>query len=286
MLDLTITKEVFEFVLPVFQSPTEHLFERLAHEIDVATEEAHALIGDYADKAETKDTIRSHATAWICCVAARKTLPQLDLVLTETGFGVVSNQNIVPASQARVSALNDSLRQKASRTLDRLLLALLSTPWRESAVAIDRVSALFWLPSHCRRHGVTFSREAGIRLNPLPVYDEEFDALRASLAMAESKVATLISPELYEYLIEQERLNQDSQSTALTLLVERCRSLVAAFMKEQTHPKAVQQLIKRVKETLEQYKGELDVYTSSATYKAQYVPVYENKKEDSTFFFS
>ena len=285
-MEIIITKDIFEFVLPVFQSPTEHLFERLAHEIEVATEEAQALVGDYADGTEHEEKVRSHAAAWICCVAARKLLPQLDLVLTETGFGVVSNQHVVPASQARVSALNDSLRQKASMTYDRLLLVLLSTPWRESAMAIERVTALFWLPTHCRRHGVTFSREVGIKLNPLPVYDVEFDALRAPLAMAESKVASLISPELYDYLIEQERLNQDSLSTALTLVIERCRGLVGALMKEQAHPKAVQQLIKRVKETLEQYKEELSVYTSSSTYKAQHVPAYENKKEDAIFFFS
>ena len=36
-------------------------------------------------------------------------VPSLDLVLTSNGFGIVSNQNVVPASRERVDALITSL---------------------------------------------------------------------------------------------------------------------------------------------------------------------------------
>lgn len=284
MLDLTITKEDFELVLPVFQSPTPHLFERLAHEIEVATEEVHALVSDTAYGSAAEADVTRHAIAYICCLSARRVLPQLDLVLTETGFGVVGNGNIVPASQARVSALNDSLRQKASQAWDNLLLTLLRTPWRDSDVAVGHVSNLVWLPTLCRRYGITASKEGG-RLG-VPVYDEEFDALRSSLAVAEAKVATMISPELYDFLVEQERTSQEAHTTAVALLIERSRRLIGALMKEDTHPRSVAPLSKRLLETVEQYRDDLPQYTSSRTYAARQIPAYENKKEDAIFFFS
>lgn len=284
MLDLTITKEDFEFVLPVFQSPTPHLFERLAHEIEVATEEVHALVSDTAEGSAAEADVTRHAIAYICCLSARRVLPQLDLVLTETGFGVVGNGNLVPASQARVSALNDSLRQKASQAWDNLLLTLLRTPWRDSDAAVGYVSSLVWLPTLCRRYGITASKE-GARLG-VPVYDEEFDALRSCIAVAEAKVATMISPELYDYLVEQERTTQEAHTTAVALLIERSRRLIGALMKEDTHPRGVAPLAKRLLETVEQYREELPQYTSSRTYEARQMPSYENKKEDAIFFFS
>lgn len=286
MLDLTITQAQFEHVLPVFQSPTEHLFERLAHGISVATGTVHDLVGDYADNSDHIDRITDYAITYICATAARRTLPQLDLVLTETGFGVVGNGNLVPASQARVTALNDSLRQQASQAWDNLLHTLLSTPWCESDAAVVHVSSLVWLPMHCRRYGITASKEVGIRISNMPVYDEEFDALRSALAEAEAKVATMISPELYAYLIEQERTSQGEQTTAAALLIERSRRLIGALMKEDTHPRSVAPLAKRLLETVEEYRNVLPVYTASSTYQARQMPAYENKKEDSAFFFS
>lgn len=271
-------------MLPVFQSPTAHLFERLAHEIEEATEEVHALVSDTADGSDAENDVVRHAIAYICCVSARRVLPQLDLVLTETGFGVVGNGNLVPASQARVSALNDSLRQKASQAWDNLLLALLRTPWRDSDAAVGHVSSLVWLPTLCRRYGITASKEGGSL--GVPVYDEEFDALRSALAVAEAKVATMISPELYDYLVEQERTSQDAHTTAVALLIERSRRLIGALMKEETHPRSVAPLSKRLLETVEQYREELPQYTSSRTYAARQMPAYENKKEDAIFFFS
>ena len=51
----------------------------------------------------------------LCCHivatdAFRRTIPSLDLILTPNGFGIVSNQNVVPASADRVKRLIDALR--------------------------------------------------------------------------------------------------------------------------------------------------------------------------------
>lgn len=56
--------------------------------------------------------------------AFHNAVPSLDLVLTPNGFGVVSNQNVAPASRERVKALLDSLiisRDESINTLWQLL---------------------------------------------------------------------------------------------------------------------------------------------------------------------
>ena len=56
-------------------------------------------------------------------------LRQLDLVLTPTGFGVVSNDNLAPASKQRVDALEGQLRTQYWRTLAMTLNQLRSENW-------------------------------------------------------------------------------------------------------------------------------------------------------------
>ena len=64
----------------------------------------------------------------VVCEAMRTVIPSLDIVLTPNGFGVVSNQNIAPASKERVERLIASLTQQR----DELLDSLLSEPLRFS----------------------------------------------------------------------------------------------------------------------------------------------------------
>jgi len=56
--------------------------------------------------------------------ALLRAVPQLDLVLTPNGFGIVSNQNIVPASKDRVDRLLASLELVRDRSLQQLLTML------------------------------------------------------------------------------------------------------------------------------------------------------------------
>lgn len=59
-------------------------------------------------------------------------IPELDLILTDSGFAVVSNEQMTMASKDRVQALTISLRQKLDEGKDALILYLLKTPEYES----------------------------------------------------------------------------------------------------------------------------------------------------------
>lgn len=60
----------------------------------------------------------------VVCEAMRTAIPSLDIVLTPNGFGVVSNQNIAPASKERVERLIASLTTQRDELLSSLLSEL------------------------------------------------------------------------------------------------------------------------------------------------------------------
>ena len=70
-------------------------------------------------------------------------IPELDLVLTDSGFAVVSNEKMTMASKERVQALTVNLRQKLDEGKDALILYLLKNQeydsWRGTE-EFDRLS--------------------------------------------------------------------------------------------------------------------------------------------------
>ena len=56
--------------------------------------------------------------------AMRHAVPQLDLILTPNGFGIVSNQNVIPASKERIERLLLSLEKQRDDAL-AVILAML-----------------------------------------------------------------------------------------------------------------------------------------------------------------
>ena len=68
---------------------------------------------------------------------------QLDLVLTPTGFGVVSNDNVSPASKQRVDALEGQLRKSEYVSRAIVLMLLRSEEWGETQQAVANIPYMF-----------------------------------------------------------------------------------------------------------------------------------------------
>ena len=88
----------------------------------------------------------------IVCQAYKNAIPSLDLVLTPNGFGIVSNQNVAPASKERVERLLASLEAERDRNLEQLLLRLPTVEgWEQSAQGKYFAATLFPFLGLCRR---------------------------------------------------------------------------------------------------------------------------------------
>lgn len=80
--------------------------------------------------------IRIITAKLIASEALRRAIPSLDLVLTPNGFGVVSNQNVAPASKERVDRLIGSLADYRDECIANLLPALVgASQWLASSQA-------------------------------------------------------------------------------------------------------------------------------------------------------
>lgn len=216
-----------------------------------------------------------------------------DLVLTPTGFGVVSNQNVAPASPARVQALAEELRRDESRTADRLAFLLLqggSREWLSGPEARSLFGGLLWCPTLLRRYGVT--AEGGGE-----PFAEEYRAMLPRLREAEERVARLVSPELVQALIDGQLAPPDGDSdpsaprapyggrTAYALVLEAARRYMASLLTCAAHPRAPHVLAARLLDTVRRHAAELSEWQGSTTREAAELPRYENRRQDPCFFF-
>ena len=229
----------------------------------------------------------------VYATAAYRALPTLDLVATPNGFGVVSNNNIAPASKERVAALRESLRQYKSdckdQCLERYYLAVLEGKTDQKGSA--EYGGLEYIRiSHdtILRSGVIYSatvaRENGITMpDGQPVYEEELRRLEYKLAAANLKIRKLISGRQYKYEMGAGRFGEK-----LDLMLRR----LAAMYVMQADRRAVKDYENEILDFMEEpYEGtpaaqRYQYYHASVQRELRKNPVrYENRKEDPTYFF-
>ena len=120
------------------------LFDKLRPQLEI-TEQwlLDSIVGDITTN---EDEQKMMATI-IACEAFRRSVPSLDLILTPNGFGVVSNNNIAPASKERVERLIASLGNLRDKAITALLKMLRQdSDWLQSAQGQWLASSFFVLP--------------------------------------------------------------------------------------------------------------------------------------------
>ena len=133
-MEITITKSDFEQALPVGAAANDSVYESVKPAIGRQLAFSNdALLGvagmTYIEERGEDSTLMKWYKQFVCLSAFLSVLRQLDLVLTPTGFGVVSNDNLAPASKQRVDALEGALRTQYWRTLAMTLNLLRSENW-------------------------------------------------------------------------------------------------------------------------------------------------------------
>lgn len=269
---MKITKEIFEAAVPAFRDATEGVFRRMVPKIKMyerRTEEFAPF--------EELDELRTH---YVCLAAAHDAVRSLDLVLTPSGFGVISTGDKSPASQARVDALHEQLYREASEAYDALRDRARTTTWNAGRAAHDMVDGLLFSPTLMRRYGVTCEGK--------DVYAREYARLAPERHAAAHFVRCELSPEMYDLLIETLEKGEDlsdffaeSRDGALARVLKRARELAAKVIRGGSATRETDNL----RATLELFADVLPEYRTSATYKARHMERYRNEHEHPTFFF-
>ena len=162
-MKLITTDEQFRLLIPNVLATAEGeptLIEKLYPYLEAAEQWAidnfvpEAIFDEIAedDGFGPNERLRFPLEKLVACQAYMTAIPSLDLVLTPNGFGIVSNQNIVPASRERVDALMNSLESQRDSAIETLILRLSSrTDWQQSAQGKYFGATMFPLLNLCRR---------------------------------------------------------------------------------------------------------------------------------------
>ncbi len=146
---MKITKTECENIVSVATSSHVEVYEKVKPQFASTYDDCKAsVLGDVgtdAAEGESHADLTKAVKAWVCLRAFLAVFRQLDLVLTPTGFGVISTNQMAPASKQRVDALIGHLRDSALIAHGRLLSALCKVSgWGSTEIAKDHIDTLFY----------------------------------------------------------------------------------------------------------------------------------------------
>ena len=277
-MNLEITKTDFERAVPAAREPKGKIFEVMEDAVMSKVEQ----IGSYIlgvpgitaveDSENTAyDCLRSAVKRLACVSAFLEEMRGLDLVLTSTGFGVVSTQDTAPASKMRVDALDGELRRKERLLRSQLVHQLFKVEgWSDTVQRHANVETLFY-------HFDMLERYAGIS-HPKP---EDWDQNTPAMAAADNHLRKHIGHAYMEELLSQ--ATSCAVTAPNTYVIILCQRFIGAWI-AQNRPlqdELYMRLINRMEADLSLYP----TYADSEAYRLNHFTPYENHAEDSAFHF-
>ena len=274
---LEITKTDFEKAVPAAQDPSGSIFEVMedAIKIELSYLESQVL-GDVGADAVEHGALAYPALVQtvkhLACVRAfMNEMRSLDLVLTPTGFGVVSTNDTAPASKMRVDALDGQLRRQERLLLGTLLDRLFRVPgWGLQPQRQWTVQTLFF----CIQQLEQF---AGIN-HPKP---EDWDTNYPTVMAADAYLRKHLGNAYMDELLAQ--LTSHSLSSQNIHIVILCQQYIGACIAQNTRLKeeVYMRMINRLEADLSHYS----TYANGEGYRLNHFKPYENHAEDSAFHF-
>ena len=251
------------------------LFDKVKVDIDLAenwviqtfvsTKTFDAICGYADDK-----PIKVITAKLIASEALRRAIPSLDLVLTPNGFGVVSNQNVAPASKERVDRLFASLDDYRDECIGNLLPALGGeTQWLTSSQASFFGETLFpdlAITDQVKGNGSKWEKY-------LEHHSQVID-LEASLA------EEWLSPELMSAL-RSENLRGDLTAKR-SEIVRQVKAQVVGYLRSGSfNSRRLADIVNRIREN----EDDFPEWHQSETSKLFAPPVFRNEKKSKGYWF-
>ncbi len=272
-----ITKEVFENYVPAARMPERNgsVYNRLQQQLsDVYTMLVRKVVGEVYEERLTSDRqLKDAVLRHVCLQAFVMTARSLDLVLTATGFGIVSTNSTAPASKSRVDALIEECRIQSIVSLHDIILHMTSAEgWGGTPCAETSICCLFWNVGHLTSY------------TTLQLTSDNWQKASGQALEADVTLRKAISDEYMEELLRKIRthsLNNDD-----TIIVNKCLVFIGGFISRyDTDRRPASKELDAIVGQLETYVQHYPTYQQSATYRGRHAERYKNKKDDPTFFF-
>lgn len=270
-----ITKGDFEAALPVASTKNSDIFDRLYPYIETATTEVlddvlgeagRRILGDGQYERMTILTKNE-----VCYHAFLANFRSLDIVLTATGFGVVSTQDTAPASKMRTDALKSQLDIQAKRNFSSLLSELFRVEgWGQQSVRYRLVQTLFW-------HFDFLEKYAGKESPTVNDWRQAQPYILEADGLVRRHIGNGIADKLMDRLTSG---NLTEKDVKVVTIIQQLIGLHIAGNKS-----GEKIYLHRLLNTLE---ADLDYYTEyrdSEAYKYNHFKGYENTKDSGMFIF-
>lgn len=277
--ELKIDKEVLEANVVTATSKNNDVFEMLAPFIEeIAESIKDNVLGEPGYKAiASDDTLLQLTQRVVCREAFAENISSLDLVLTATGFGIVSTQDTAPASQARVQALQTQVTRQYLKSLGVLIdyLRKIVEGWGETAQAEANINNVFY----------DFNLMVNFCSQKNPTLD---DWLNAQIAIRDADMVLRreISDEEMNDLLS--RIRHNDITNAVQKVIYCARVITAELINQNTTgalPKLVKRAMDRIFETMENNIEDFEPYKNSSEYKARHEEPYANTKDSPVYFW-
>ena len=273
LTELRITKEDFERHVPVAQSNNDGIFEACASFIESeGIDFCENVLGELGMKAiETTNVLRSSAVGAICNRGFVLAIRQLDVVLTNTGFGVVSTQDLTPASQSRVQAVEDNVRLNILRTTCNSIKYLRRVVgWGDTEAAQLCIPHICWsYHEMLQRAGMEAKYSLWISVQP-------------AITEALKVITDNISIEMMSVLLDAER--KAVHQTVFNRTLKDCIVRAVAFKmcgNEDAFRAGVKDTVRLLEDNIDNFPE----YRDSSTYEARHYKGYENRQDSKVYYF-
>lgn len=275
---LEITKKDFDAAVPAAREPKGVIFgvmqDSIARNVELIAVDILGTPGtDTVEHGEDSTAImlRLVVKRLACVSAFVDNMRSMDLVLTSTGFGVVSTQDTTPASKMRVDALEEELRRKVRLLRSDLIQYLFGVNgWADTPQRKICVITLFY-------HFDMLEKYAGIS-NPKP---EEWDHNVPMMLASDAFLRKHIGQSYMDELLNQQ--TSGSLSTENFPVAVLCQQFIGAWIAQ--NQRLRETLYARLINTLETDLKKYPTYAQGEGYRLNHFTPYENHAEDSAFHF-
>lgn len=272
---IIITREEFEKAVHAAAACDETIYEAVLPYITRVWPEVQRLLLTQGEAALDSNTELSNLTkSYVCELGFIRALRHLDLVLTDSGFGVVHNDHVAPASAERVAKLEETLWQSADRDKCEMLRILFTLEgWGAETGSDSLLPALLW------------DRQMAQELiGTGEMTHNDWSSTCAALIDAETMLSMVVGDALISEL--RTAVRTDAASDIQREAIEKMQRAEAFLVRNANNDVKYKKTVKaRVIVWFDEHKESFPAYTASKEYIARNSEDYENTANSPAYFF-
>lgn len=236
------------------------------------------LSGFYVD-GKSLSEIEELVKKYVIMHGFKTAIPQLDLILTNNGFGIVNTEHVAPASKDRVDRLIKECERECDDAFEQLLFALPGN-------SLTREQILESTSFRLRTDSIVWSSEMLYKIaQPKNEYSySDLTQMRNIIARAEFKIKCRISlaqwRDTMNFLRDVDNMGDEEYAHLVGLLFDWLRELMF-----NDNPAAIGEAEGLVLTYLDANEEKFESWAKSDEYKAKHFETYKNGIKDRSFFF-